>query len=91
MYAALSLAGALLLAGCGGTERPRDTYPEYTSYRGIPEITGEEITAIESLRAQREGFVYGMVSSTEIFYNTDGYIEGYAALFCRWLTELFGI
>jgi signal transduction histidine kinase/ABC-type amino acid transport substrate-binding protein/AmiR/NasT family two-component response regulator len=91
MYAALVLAGALLFAGCGGTERPEDKYPEYTSYRDIPGITEEETAAIESLRARRNGFAYGMTSSTEAFYNTEGQIEGYAALFCRWLTDLFGI
>jgi hypothetical protein len=91
IYAALFLAGALLLSGCGGTGRPQDKYPEYTSYRDIPGITEEEITAIESLRVQRESFVYGMIATVEAFYNAEGQIEGYAVLFCRWLTELFGI
>jgi signal transduction histidine kinase len=91
IYAALFFAGALLLTGCGGTERPRDTYPEYASYRDIPGISEEETVAIESLRARREGFTYGVIASVEAFYNAEGQVEGYAALFCRWLTELFGI
>ncbi|MDR1471805.1 MAG: response regulator [Synergistaceae bacterium] len=90
-YSALFLAAVLLLTGCGGTGQSRDKYPEYTSYRDIPGITGEEIAAIESLRARGDGFTYGMTASTEAFYNAEGRIEGYAALFCRWLTELFGI
>ena len=32
-----------------------------------------------------------MVESTEAFYDKDGEIRGFAALFCEWFTEIFGI
>ena len=68
----------------------------FTSFRDIPGVTIEEINAIELLLKQapwhgREYFIYGMMPSTEAFYNVDGEVRGFAALFCEWLTELFGI
>jgi signal transduction histidine kinase/DNA-binding response OmpR family regulator/ABC-type amino acid transport substrate-binding protein len=71
--------------------QPQDEYPLYTSYRDIPGVSEEEIAAVESLLARRDGFVYGMTFTTETFHNTDGEIAGYSALVCRWLTDLFGI
>jgi signal transduction histidine kinase/CheY-like chemotaxis protein/ABC-type amino acid transport substrate-binding protein len=93
--AALFLTGVLLgcLSGCG-REAPlprQNEYLLYTSYRDIPEVSEEEIAAIESLRASTGGFVYGMSLSTETFYNEDNEVAGYSALFCDWLTGLFGI
>ncbi|MDR2537279.1 MAG: response regulator [Treponema sp.] len=63
----------------------------YTSYRDVPGVSADEIAAIERLREERASFVYGMGLSTETFYNEKGEIRGYTALFCDWLTELFGI
>jgi signal transduction histidine kinase/DNA-binding NarL/FixJ family response regulator/HPt (histidine-containing phosphotransfer) domain-containing protein len=89
--------GALLigLAGCMGKSpalsETEGKYPVYTSYRDIPGITEQEKAAIESLRKSRDRFIYGMEPSTECFYQEDGSLGGYAALFCAWLTELFGI
>ncbi|MDR1943697.1 MAG: transporter substrate-binding domain-containing protein, partial [Synergistaceae bacterium] len=54
-------------------------------------MTKEEISAIEKLHTRRSGFVYGMSLSTETFYNQDGEIGGFSALFCDWLTDLFGV
>ncbi|MDR1915229.1 MAG: response regulator [Synergistaceae bacterium] len=61
------------------------------SYRDIPGVTPEEISAIEKLKARRDSFIYGMSLSTETFYNQDGKIDGFSALFCDWLSDLFGI
>jgi signal transduction histidine kinase/DNA-binding response OmpR family regulator/ABC-type amino acid transport substrate-binding protein len=86
-------AGLLVWASCAkdGYSRPRDQYPVYTSYVDIPGVTGEEIEAIEAFRVQGKPFVYGMNLSTETFYGGDEKIRGYTALFCDWLSELFGI
>jgi len=62
-----------------------------TSYRDIPGITGEEIKAIEALKASRTKFTYANMPSTEAFTLTDGTHAGFAALFSALLTDLFGI
>jgi signal transduction histidine kinase/DNA-binding response OmpR family regulator/ABC-type amino acid transport substrate-binding protein len=65
--------------------------PKYHSFRDIPGVTDDEIKAIETLRGQRVSFVYGTTASTESFLAQDGKIEGFTALLCAWLTELFDI
>ncbi|MDR0599755.1 MAG: transporter substrate-binding domain-containing protein [Treponema sp.] len=60
------------------------------SYTDIPGVTAEEKAAIERFRGQGRIFTYGMISSSECFQGEQA-IEGYAALYCNWLTELFGI
>jgi signal transduction histidine kinase/DNA-binding response OmpR family regulator len=65
--------------------------PVYTAYRDIPGVSEDEIAAIEGLRERTASFVYGMNLTTETFYDEHGEIQGYAALFCDWLTDLFGI
>jgi len=80
---------SLLLYGCG--DSIIDEHVLYISYKDIPGVTDEDIQAIEALREQFEYFVYGMPLSTEAFINEHGQIMGFTALFCEWLTELFGI
>jgi len=63
----------------------------YSSYRDIPGITQDEIDAVERLREHRSNFVYAMTPSAETFVGKDSEISGYSALFCEWLTHLFGI
>ena len=80
-------------SGCGKS-LPRHTgakYSVYTSYRDIPGVTTEEIDAIEQIKARRDSFVYAVNYSTEAFWNEDESIGGFAALFCEWLGDLFGI
>jgi signal transduction histidine kinase/ABC-type amino acid transport substrate-binding protein/ActR/RegA family two-component response regulator len=62
----------------------------FTSFRDIPGITADEIKAIEVLQGEYGSFVYGMNPTTEAFTD-DGEIKGFSALFCKWLTDLFGI
>ncbi|MCL2075311.1 MAG: ATP-binding protein [Betaproteobacteria bacterium] len=62
----------------------------YVSYRDIPGVTAEEIRAVEALKEQGRPFVYGILHSSEAF-NENGEIRGFAALFCDWLSGLFGI
>ncbi|MCL1911263.1 MAG: transporter substrate-binding domain-containing protein [Leptospirales bacterium] len=61
------------------------------TYRDIPGITGEEISAIEDLKNSREKFSYGQMLETEAFVLPDGTYAGFAAKFCRLLSDLFGI
>ena len=63
----------------------------FSSYHDIPGVTKDEITAIEEIRKQTGELIFGMLSSTEAFLNTEGEIRGYSALFCEWLTDLFDI
>jgi len=64
---------------------------QYASFRDIPGVTEDEIKAIEALKDQKEFFVYGIMPTTEAFYDDDNTIKGYATLFCAWLTEFIGI
>jgi hypothetical protein len=57
----------------------------------IPGITKDEIKAIEKLKKEYDQFIYGMPLSIEAFEEKDGSINGFAALLCGWMTELFEI
>ncbi|MCL2010718.1 MAG: ATP-binding protein [Synergistaceae bacterium] len=87
------LAFAVRLSGDGKNESAKadGRYPMYAYYRDIPGVTAEEIEAVEKIKERRDGFVYAMNYSTEAFLNEDGNIGGYTALFCEWLSGLFGI
>ena len=63
----------------------------YTSFRDVPGVTEAEIQAIEGLQKRGTAFVYGMLLTTETFYDENGVIRGFSALFGEWLTEFFGI
>ena len=81
------------LCGCAfeGTATASEGYRVYDDYRDIPGITQAEIEKIEALKQSKTSLVYGMCPSTETFYDEQGNIGGYTALFCDWLTDLFGI
>jgi ABC-type amino acid transport substrate-binding protein len=91
----------LILASLSSCEPSRGvdvTVSPFASFRDIPGITAEEISAIETLRGQYDRFIYGVDYSTEAFpvYSQDNQsgeyvVGGYSALFCEWLTHLFGI
>ena len=89
----LCLILLLNLCGCdlGLRNSGGSAYPEYDDYKEIPGVTQEELEQIDKLKATREPFVYGMCPSSEAFYDEQGNIAGYTALFCEWLTDLFGI
>ena len=63
----------------------------FSSYRNIPGLTGDEIEAIEALQKNNESFIYGMLPSTEAYLSVDGNVRGFAALYSKWLSELFEI
>ena len=83
---------AFLFTGC---ERSSGNVSQeiinFESYKDVPGVTEQEISAIESLRENYDHFIYGMPLSTEAFINEYGDLRGFSALFCQWLTELFGI
>jgi signal transduction histidine kinase/CheY-like chemotaxis protein len=66
------------------------TEREFTSFLDIPGITHQEILAIESLKVQKDHFVYGMTQGPETFERY-GIINGFSAMVCEWLTQLFNI
>jgi signal transduction histidine kinase/CheY-like chemotaxis protein len=65
----------------------------YTDFRDIPGVTAEEVQAIDALivKYRDQGFSYGTFPSTESFAKPDGTIGGYSALFCDWMSQLFGV
>ena len=64
---------------------------EYTSYREVPGVTAAEIEAIEAFKTSRAFFTYGMTMSTECFRTDDNVTAGFAAMYCDWLTDFFGV
>ena len=52
----------------------------FNSFRDVPDITEDEIRAIEALQGEFEYFIYGMPLSVEAFINETGEVRGYASL-----------
>ena len=81
--------------GCGGSDiEQSDATFRYASFRDIPGVTENEINAIEALKREHGSFIYGMIPTTETFvdsFSGNEEIKGFAALFCDWMTALFGI
>jgi len=61
------------------------------SFRDIPGVTEDEIKAIEAFQRENRTFTYVAVPTTEAFLKENGEIGGFSALFCEWLTKVFGI
>jgi len=82
----------LLLLFCGHSAATQPAEPvKFSSFIEIPGVTPDEVTAIEALKAKKNSFVYGMNEGIEAFYGQNGEINGYAALFCEYLGQIFGI
>ena len=83
-----------VLSGCSKTPVKQPYEPlghKYTDYREIPDVTEDEIDAIEALREQKSRFIYGMLPSTETFRDLNsGEYKGYSPLICQWLSDIFG-
>ena len=77
----------LSLTGCN-TEESFDI-SSITSYQDIPDITQEEIDAVEALKAKNDVFSYGHLVTTESFKQADGSYAGFTIEVCRLLSELF--
>ena len=80
----------LLLTGCSAENR-QESSVQPKNYKDIPGVAQAEIDAIEELRRTNPTLIYGMCPSTETFYDEEGNINGYTALFCDWLTKVFDI
>jgi PAS domain S-box-containing protein len=93
VYAALVLALSITVSsGCKKNSGKLTTENiEEMSYLNITGITQDEINAIESLRRKYGSFVYGVNPSTEAFTGKSGNIDGFAAMFCDWLSGMFKI
>jgi PAS domain S-box-containing protein len=97
MRAGSILAALLLLCIFSNCEKPAGKQSGetaiFTSFRDIPGVTADEIRAIEALQGEYASFVYGMNPTTEAFEDRLNHdeIRGFSALFCEWLTGLFGI
>ena len=61
------------------------------TYRDIPDITEDEIAAVEALKSSGDSFSYGSSLTTESFILPDGTYSGFTSMFCELLTGLFGI
>ena len=80
----------LSLAGCERQEAIPISFYDIT-YRDIPGITAEEINAIEEFKRQGVSFTVSVPHSIELFVDEYGQVHGYTAMFCEWLSGLFGI
>lgn len=60
-------------------------------YTDIPDVTEEDIAAVETLKASRDSFSYGHLIQTESFMTPEGEYAGFTIKLCDLLTELFGI
>jgi signal transduction histidine kinase/CheY-like chemotaxis protein len=87
------LAVIFIFWGCEGVSKnqPIGLSMENITFRDVPGITDEEIAAIEALQKQYTHFTYGMLPTTEAFLKDNGEVGGFGALFCEWLSRLFGI
>ena len=87
------LAAIMAVTVFSGCEKyiAADAASSFDSFRGIPGLTIEEVAAVEELQNSVGSFVYAVNRSTEAFYDENGEVNGFAALFCRWLSELFDI
>jgi len=81
----------LALSGCGVTSDDVDQPGAINTYKDIPGITEEEISAIETLKEQRSRFLYGSVFDAEAFMLTSGSFAGFSPKFCALLSGLFGV
>ena len=87
VFSALTAGYAVSLEG----KTRDDEIPQYSTFRDVPGVTEAEIEAIEALRNKKDAFIYGVPISTEAFVNANGEIDGFAALLCKWISELFEI
>jgi len=60
-------------------------------YLDIPGITGDEILAIEQLKASGKSFSFASQPTTEAFIMPDGVEAGFAPMLCELLSNLYGI
>ncbi len=87
----LSLCAAPMLLGRPAFAAGEKEDFMYASFRDVPEVTEEEIRAVEELQRQGVSFLYGTIVSTETFPGPSGEIRGFTPLLCQWMSEFFGL
>ena len=80
---------SVILIGC--EDGKKSDIIVFSSYREVPGVTEADISAIEELKKEHSCFVFGMPMSTDSFIDHSGELKGFSALFCNWLSGLFGI
>jgi ABC-type amino acid transport substrate-binding protein len=92
-YAILSfLLFLIIISSCKNENINTQKMPiHYSSFLDVPDVTEDEIEAIEKLQKQIDRLSFGMTLSSEIFYTESGELKGFSALLCEWLSELFKI
>jgi len=82
----------VVFSSCGdfSQKQPKRSV-ENLSYRNIPGVTPDEITAIETLKTQYGSFSCAINLNTDSFYDKNGELSGYTILFYKWLSNFFGI
>ena len=85
------LLGVLLTNCDNANNKKANNSTAFSSYRNIPNVTEEEIAAIEAFREQGKTLIYGMMVTSEAFEDESGQIKGYAPLFGKWLSEFLDI
>ena len=88
---ALCIMALLPVAVRGAAHNRGSDVSAIRTYRDIPGVTEEEISAIEALKTSRSGFLYGQMLETEAFLLPDGTHAGFAVKVCGLLSELFEI
>jgi PAS domain S-box-containing protein len=89
LFIVLLFSFILTLTGCGQGTSASYASP-FTTFHDIPGVTAEEIAAIEALQKDYPSLSFGVNPSTEAFF-TENTVGGFTALFCEWLSGLFGI
>ena len=65
-----ALMSIAVLSSCDRKDSAQtNSFPVFTSYRDIPNITDAEIAAIQALREQYEYFIYGMTPALSFALN----------------------
>jgi len=85
------LVAALPGLGAGFALADRAPATSFQSYKDVPGVTEDEITAIEALKESRTQLTYGVLFSTEAYTWPDGANAGFAEGLRQILSDLFGI
>ena len=87
----LCLFFIIFLTACSDKNEYLPTEQIFQSFRDIPGVTNEELSAIKELQKNHSSFTYGMIFSAEAFVKENGGSGGYSAMFCDWLSSIFEI
>ena len=83
----LSFAGGVWNISLATAQSPAPVH----SYRDIPGITEDELSAIDAMVASQRSFRLAALPGTECFYDENGLLQGLSVSICQWLTRIFEI